>query len=170
MNSSTFFRGFENKAVSTQHALSLQVKNSSSGEIGNYGHRPKERFPRGSGQHPIIPKPNLCSQPMICSDYIFIKETSFLIFRLNYLVQMNSSLNECHSKLIFLQVWVLWFSKYVLISEIKIRTLTHNLIFTDSLWISLNKYPGGLGVGEPARGHINRRISTSPYCLRHRLN
>lgn len=25
--------------------------------------------------------------------------------------------------------------------------------FTDSLWISQNKYPGDLGVGEPARGY-----------------
>lgn len=61
---------------------------------------PKRDFQEDLDSIPLFPSPISVPKPMICGDYIFIKETSFLniIFRLNYLVQMNSSLNECHSK------------------------------------------------------------------------
>lgn len=133
---------------------------------------PKTDFQEDLDSLPLFPSPTRVPKPMICGDYIFIKETSFLniIFRLNYLVQMNSSLNECHSKCYFYRYAYFDFKNMLSSQKLdfKIRTFTYNLIFTDSLWISQNTLVVWVWVSQPE--DMNRRISTSPCCLRHRVN
>lgn len=91
---------------------------------------PKRDFQEDLDSLPLFPSPTRVPKPMICGDYICIKETSFLyiIFRLNYLVQMHSSLDECHSKWYFYRYAYFDFKSMLSSQKLdfKIRALTHN--------------------------------------------